>query len=89
MTRIDLPPRADRAAAEALLPAIRGAVAAGDVTIDGSDVAQIGQAMLQLLIAARRSAQSAGHGFALNGSEAMRASLALAGAEALADGGPL
>lgn len=86
MSRIELPSRADRAAAEALLPTLRDAVAAGDVAIDGAQVAQIGQAMLQMLIATRRSAESAGHGFALTASDAMRATLAIAGAEALVDG---
>ena len=89
MTCIDLPPRADRAAAEALLPALRDAVAAGDVAIDGTQVAQIGQAMLQLLIATRRSAAAAGRGFALTASDAMRATLTVAGAEALVNGDTL
>ena len=89
MNRIELPQRADRAAAEALLPVLRDAVAKGDVEVDGTHVAQIGQAMLQLLIAARRSAEAAGNGFALAASDTMRATLAIAGAEALVDGGSI
>lgn len=89
MARITLPARADRAAAAALLPVLRDAVAAGDVSIDGAEVAHTGQAMLQLLIAARQSATAAGHGFELTASAAMRAALAIAGAEALVDGGAL
>lgn len=89
MTQIKLPARADRAAAETLLPDLRSAIAGGDVTIDGADVTHLGQAMLQLLIAAQRKAHAAGRAFTLNASDAMRATLAIAGAGALADGGKL
>lgn len=86
MATIDLPARADRAAAETLLPVLRDAAQAGDVSIDGRAVVQLGQAMVQLLIAARRAAETAGHRFVLDPSEAMAATLAMAGAEALLDG---
>jgi len=53
MTTITLPPRCDRAAAEALLPDLAAAFGTGALTIDGSSAAQVGQAMLQVLASAR------------------------------------
>lgn len=88
MTRIELPARADRAAAEAIYPVLRDAVATGAVAVDGTGVAQIGQAMLQLLIAAQRSAKGVGHDFAITASGAMQAALAAAGADMLTVGEP-
>lgn len=55
MTTITLPPRCDRAAAEALLSEFVSALGAGDLSIDGSKAVQVGQAMLQLLASARFS----------------------------------
>ena len=86
MTRIDLPVRADRAATEDMLPTLRAAITAGDVEVNGSDVGQIGQAMPQLLVAARRSAEAAGHRFALTASDPTRATLTMAGADTLLEG---
>lgn len=55
MTTIALPPNCDRAAARALLPDIRDALGPRPVAIDASAVERIGQAMLQVLVAAARS----------------------------------
>ncbi|MFA5967784.1 MAG: STAS domain-containing protein [Sphingomonas sp.] len=89
MTRIALPARADRVAAETVLAELRTGIPAGDVTIDGSDVTQLGQAMLQVLIAGRRQAVLAGNEFTIVASDAMRTILAMADAEAVIDGGHL
>jgi anti-anti-sigma regulatory factor len=56
MTQLTLPIRCDRAAAEALLPEFQAAQGSGPLRIDASQTTQIGQAMLQLLVAARRGA---------------------------------
>ena len=55
MATITLPPRCDRAAADAVLPDLLAAQGASRLDIDGSQVEQIGQAMLQLLVSARRT----------------------------------
>ncbi len=80
-----LPPHCHRDAANAMLPILRDGIAAGDVAIDGGDVTQLGQAMLQLLLSARKTAASQGVAFAITGSDAMRAALASANAEHLLD----
>jgi anti-anti-sigma regulatory factor len=54
MTNITLPPRCDRAAADAVLAEILAAKAS-PVVIDGTGVEHVGQATLQLLLSARRS----------------------------------
>jgi len=59
MSAIILPARCDRAAAETLLPEFLEAAGAGRIEIDASQVAQAGQAMLQMLAAARRSSEGA------------------------------
>jgi len=59
MTPIKLPPRCDRAAAQALLPEFVAAGSSGRITVDASEVTQIGQAALQLLVSARRSPRGA------------------------------
>ena len=64
MPTISLPPQCDRAAAQALLPQMIAALGAGTMTIDASACTQIGQAVLQLLISARRT----GDGAVINGS---------------------
>jgi anti-anti-sigma regulatory factor len=56
MTTLVLPARCDRAAAEALWPEMVAAIGGTDMTIDGTAVEQMGQAVLQLLVSARRSA---------------------------------
>lgn len=50
MHHMTLPSRCDRASAIAMHGELRDQLRAGPVTIDGSDVAQLGQAMLQLLL---------------------------------------
>jgi hypothetical protein len=78
MTTITLPPRCDRAAAEAMLPELQAALGAGALTIDGSAARQIGQAMLQLLASARIS----GNGAEIIASPGLRDAARLAGLEA-------
>ena len=55
MTPIKLPPRCDRAAVLALLPEFVAAGATGRISVDASEVSQVGQAALQLLVSARQS----------------------------------
>ncbi|GGZ09851.1 STAS domain-containing protein [Novosphingobium colocasiae] len=55
MTSITLPARCDRAAAEALCPEFVAAMGDGPTRVDASGVTHVGQAVLQLLVSARRS----------------------------------
>ena len=55
MSSITLPARCDRAAAEAIWPELVAALGNGAIQIDGSGVEHVGQAVLQLLVSARRS----------------------------------
>ncbi|WP_298193318.1 chemotaxis protein CheX [Novosphingobium sp.] len=59
MPTITLPPRCDRAAAEALLPEMVAGLGSGALHINARDCTQIGQAMLQLLVSARRTSDGA------------------------------
>lgn len=59
MSTIILPSRCDRAAAEALLPEMVAALGGGALKIDARQCTHVGQAMLQLLVSARRSADGA------------------------------
>jgi anti-anti-sigma regulatory factor len=59
MSSIILPVRCDRAAAEALLPEMIASLGSGPLQIDARECRQIGQAMLQLLISARQTAEGA------------------------------
>lgn len=59
MHKITLPERCDRAAAEALLPEFVAALGGGPLHIDGTGTKQCGQAMLQLLVSARRTGEGA------------------------------
>lgn len=59
MTTIILPARCDRAATEALLPEFVATIGTGPVDVDGTATTQIGQAMLQLLVSARRTGEGA------------------------------
>lgn len=59
MPAITLPARCDRAAAERLLPEMIVASRLGKVEINASEVSQVGQAVLQLLLSARRSGDGA------------------------------
>ena len=84
MTTITLPPRCDRAAVRALLPEL---VAAGStaLSIDAAHVEQAGQALLQLLLSARRHSP----GTVITPSAALIDAAALAGLDAeLFDGDP-
>lgn len=75
MTSITLPERCDRAAAEALLPELIAALGSGPLEIDARECRQVGQAMLQLLISARQTAEGA----VIHPSNALREVAALAG----------
>lgn len=77
MRKIVLPARCDRAAAEALLPEFQAALGAGPLSIDASATQQIGQAMLQLLLSARRT----GEGATITPSGALRDAARLTGLE--------
>lgn len=59
MTTVTLPPSCTRSAAEALLPELVAAMGNGRMEIDASAVTQVGQAVLQLLVSARRSGEGA------------------------------
>jgi anti-anti-sigma regulatory factor len=59
MPAITLPPRCDRAAADALLPELIAASRSGKIEIDATQLEQVGQAMLQLLVSARASSGGA------------------------------
>ncbi|PLK26660.1 STAS domain-containing protein [Novosphingobium sp. TH158] len=59
MATLTLPPRCDRATVLALLPEFRSAAGEGPLEIDGTSVVQAGQALLQLLVSARRSSGGA------------------------------
>ena len=59
MQTISLPPRCDRAAAEALLPELIAALGSGPLAIDARACTQIGQVMLQILVASRRTGEGA------------------------------
>ena len=75
MSPISLPPRCDRATVESLLPEFVAAMGAGAIRIDGSQVTHAGQALLQLLVSARRSVDGA----TIDGSPALRDAAALTG----------
>lgn len=59
MNTVTLPASCTRTAAEALLPELVAAIGTGPIAIDGSAVTQVGQAMLQLLVSARRTGEGA------------------------------
>lgn len=59
MPTFTLPSRCDRAAAEALLPEMVAALGTGALHIDARECTQIGQAMLQVLVSARRTGEGA------------------------------
>ncbi len=68
MNTITLPARCDRAAAEAIWPELVAAMGNGATRIDATGVEHVGQAMLQLLVSARRS----GGGAVITPSEALQ-----------------
>ncbi len=75
MTSITLPARCDRAAAEVLLPELIAAMGNEPTEIDGAGVDFVGQAVLQLLVAARRS----GGGATITASGALQEAARLTG----------
>jgi hypothetical protein len=86
MSVITLPPRCDRAAAEALLPELVAALGSGPLAIDARACTQIGQVMLQILVSARRT----GEGAVIDASPMLRESAARLGLEAeLFDDAPI
>ncbi|MBT0666946.1 STAS domain-containing protein [Novosphingobium profundi] len=78
MSSVILPARCDRAAAEALWPELVAAVSNDPTRIDASGVEHVGQAVLQLLVSARRS----NGGAVITASPALRAAAQLTGLEA-------
>jgi len=75
MNSIALPVRCDRAAAEVIWPELVAAMSNGATAIDASAVEHVGQAVLQLLVSARRS----GGGAVITASPALRDAAALTG----------
>jgi len=75
--RITLPQDCDRAAAAAILPELLAGSGQVPLEIDGTAVVRIGQAMLQVLLAARR----AGAGALITPSDALRETAQLTGLE--------
>jgi len=59
MSTITLPARCDRAASEALLPEFAALIGTGPIAVDASAVTHVGQAMLQVLVSARRTGEGA------------------------------
>lgn len=82
---LTLPASLDTVAASRLRDALRTHLgSAGDVRLDGSAVVKLGQACLQVLLAARSSAIAAGKGFTVDKpSEALTAMLRMVGGELL------
>ena len=58
MTTVLLPARCTQAAAEEMLPELRQALESGALEIDGRQVEQVGQAMLQVLLSARCTSEA-------------------------------
>lgn len=75
MTPISLPARCDRATVESLLPEFVAAVGGDPIRVDGTQVTHAGQALLQLLVSARRSID----GVVIDASPALRDAAALTG----------
>jgi anti-anti-sigma regulatory factor len=75
MNSVTLPARCDRAAAEAIWPELVAAMSNRPTAIDASGVEHVGQAMLQLLVSARRS----GGGAVITASAALKDAAAMTG----------
>lgn len=75
MQKITLPADCDRAAAVAILPEVVAGIGPSPLDIDGTGVNRIGQAMLQVLLAARRS----GAGAIITPSDSLRETAQLTG----------
>jgi chemotaxis protein CheX len=70
---VSLPEKCDRVAAHNLAQQLRGLIGQGDpITIDGTAVRQVGQAMLQTLVSARLSTGQAGQQLSITASDQMR-----------------
>lgn len=77
--QINLPATLDRSAVEALTGELRTAIQSGEeILVDAANVDRIGQAGLQLLLSAHKSAQSAGIVFGI-----IKPSVAISDAAAL------
>lgn len=88
MTEIPLPARCDRQAIVQLVDPIIEALGQGPVTLDATALAKPGQAVLQLLLSARKTAAEMGQGCMIKPSDALREMAAMVGAEAaLFEGG--
>jgi len=74
MSAISLPARCDRATVETLLPEFVAAMGA-PLSVDGSQVTHVSQALLQLLVSARRSSENV----AIDPSPALRDAAVLTG----------
>ncbi len=74
MSSISLPARCDRATVESLLPEFVAAMGA-PIRVDASQVTHAGQALLQLLVSARRSSENV----MIDPSPALRDAAALTG----------
>jgi len=85
MTTIPLPEHFDTRAAAALAPDLRVALADGGtaaIVLNGGPVERIGQAGLQLLVSARRTADAAGRSLSIEPASAgLRAAATLTGAD--------
>ncbi len=85
MTPFVLPARCDMAAVQDLLPRLAAAAGPEIMEIDGRGVTQVGQALLQVLVSARRT----GGGARIDPSPALRDAAQLAGlSEILFEGTP-
>jgi chemotaxis protein CheX len=69
---VSLPEKCDRVAAHDLAQQLRGLIGQGEITIDGTAVRQVGQAMLQTLVSARLSTGHAGQQLSITASDQMR-----------------
>ncbi|MEO0061618.1 MAG: hypothetical protein RLZZ08_178 [Pseudomonadota bacterium] len=78
MSTVTLPENCDRAAAAVMLPELAALAGGVPLEIDGTSVRQIGQAMLQVLLSARRS----GPGAIISASPALREAARITGLEA-------
>lgn len=81
MHTIALPEKCDRSVALAMAPLFRTALAEGDLTLDGDNVQQVGQSMLQILVSARLSAALGGRQLSITASEKLRRTCRLTGLE--------
>ena len=75
MSPISLPARCDRATVETLLPEFVAAMGEPALRVDGTQVTHVSQALLQLLVSARRSSENV----AIDPSPALRDAAVLTG----------